>query len=138
MTKDGGGAGGFSDKAEAARETGTRLVVIGRPPQRDGLGLEETVDLLCARFGLDPLPSVSLVGIGPGSPGSMTGDVRRAISGADCLIGAARMLEAAGEPGKETYAAIAPKAIADYTSAPGSAPSAARRRLSGRNTPCRT
>ena len=114
VTKDGGGAGGFSDKAEAARETGARLVVIGRPPQREGLGLEETVDLLCDRFGLDPLPSVSLVGIGPGSPGSMTGDVRRAISGADCLIGAARMLEAAGEPGKETYAAIAPKAIADY------------------------
>ena len=114
VTKDGGNAGGFSDKAEAARETGTRLVVIGRPPQRQGLGLEETVDRLCVRFGLDPLPSVSLVGIGPGSPGSMTGDVRRAIDRADCLIGAARMLEAAGAPGKETFAAIAPKAIADH------------------------
>ena len=114
VTKDGGNAGGFGDKAEAARETGTRLLVIGRPPQREGLSLEETVDLLCGRFGLDPLPGVSLVGIGPGSPGSMTGDARRAIAGADCLIGAARMLEAAGEPGKETYAAIAPRAIADY------------------------
>lgn len=114
VTKDGGGAGGFGEKAEAAREAGARLLVIGRPPQREGLSLQETADLLCTRFGFSPLPAVSLVGIGPGSPGSMTGDARRAIREADCLIGAARMLEAAGEPGKETFAAIAPDAIADY------------------------
>ena len=114
VTKDGGNAGGFAEKAEAAREAGARLLVIGRPPQRQGRGLEETAELLCERFGFAPMPQVSLVGIGPGSPGSMTGDARRAIREADCLIGAARMLEASGEPGKETYAAIAPKPIAEY------------------------
>ena len=114
VTKDGGNAGGFAEKAEAARAAGARLLVIGRPAQREGLSLGETVDLLCEKFGFTPLPEVSLVGIGPGSAGSMTGDARRAIREADCLIGAARMLEAAGEPGKETYAAIAPKPIADY------------------------
>ena len=114
VTKDGGGAGGFAEKAEAAREAGVRLLVIGRPPQRSGLSLEDTTDLLCEKLGLAPLPRVSLVGIGPGSPGSMTGDARRAIREADCLIGAARMLEAAGEPGKETCAAIAPGPISEY------------------------
>ncbi len=113
VTKDGGAAGGFAEKAEAAREAGARLLVIGRPPQRAGLGLEDMTDLLCEKLGLSPLPRVSLVGIGPGSPGSMTGDARRAIREADCLIGAARMLEA-GEPGKATYAAIAPGPIAEY------------------------
>ena len=114
VTKDGGAAGGFADKAEAAREAGARLLVIGRPPQRQGLSLSETVKLLCSRFGFSDMPLVSLVGIGPGSPGSMTGDARRAIREADCLIGAARMLEAAGEPGKETFAAIAPGPIAEF------------------------
>jgi precorrin-6Y C5,15-methyltransferase (decarboxylating) len=113
VTKDGGNAGGFAEKAEAAREAGARLLVIGRPPQRAGLGLEDMTDLLCEKLGLSPLPQVSLVGIGPGSAGSMTGDARRAIREADCLIGAARMLEA-GEPGKATYAAIAPGPIAEY------------------------
>ena len=114
VTKDGGNAGGFAEKAEAAREAGARLLVIGRPPQKAGLSLEETTELLCEKLGLRPLPQVSLVGIGPGSAGSMTGDARRAIREADCLIGAARMLEASGEPGKAAYAAIAPGPIADY------------------------
>lgn len=45
VTKDGGEAGGFAEKAEAARETGTRLVVIRRP-REDGESYE-TILKLC-------------------------------------------------------------------------------------------
>ena len=33
VTKDGGKAGGFRDKIEAARNTGIRVVLIGRPEE---------------------------------------------------------------------------------------------------------
>lgn len=94
VTKDTGRAGGFAEKAIAAREAGAVLVVVGRPAQRDGLDFSGTVSLLARRFGLRLRPHVTLAGIGPGSPGEMTAEVRRAIRGADCIIGARRMLEA--------------------------------------------
>ena len=40
VTKDTGKAGGFGEKAEAAREAGARLLVIRRPVQETGLELE--------------------------------------------------------------------------------------------------
>lgn len=114
VTKDGGGAGGFAEKAAAARETGARLVVVGRPPQRAGLSLEETIEELCRRFGWLLAPRVTLVGIGPGCREAMTGQARRAIAEAACLIGARRMLEAAAVPGQDTFAATAPEVIAGF------------------------
>ena len=47
MTKESGKAGGFEEKAEAARETEAVLVVIGRPIE-SGLDLEETKAYLIA------------------------------------------------------------------------------------------
>ncbi len=114
VTKEGGSTGGFAEKAEAAREAGARLVVIGRPPQHEGLSLSETVALLCRRFGLHRRPQVTVAGIGPGSPEGMTEEVRTAVSGADCLIGARRMLEAVALPHQAVFDAIAPSAIADF------------------------
>lgn len=45
VTKDGGRAGGFEEKAAAAREAGAELVVIGRPPET-GCTLEEILSWL--------------------------------------------------------------------------------------------
>ncbi|MGM9607680.1 MAG: precorrin-6A reductase [Oscillospiraceae bacterium] len=114
VTKEAGSAGGFDEKIAAAREAGAALVVIGRPPQREGVGFSETVELLCQRFGLAWRPQVSVVGIGPGSSGGMTEETRRAIRQADCLIGAKRMLEAVAAPGQSVYHAIASAEIAEY------------------------
>lgn len=114
VTKDGGDVGGFEAKAAAARKMGTQLVVIGRPPQCDGVDFSRTVSLLCSRFGCRWTPQVSIVGIGPGSREAMTGEVRTAIAQADCLLGAQRMLDAVAEPGQPTHHAIAPGEIADY------------------------
>ena len=73
VTKDGGAAGGFAEKAAAAAKTGVRLLVIGRPAEADGIGLSETVARLCARFSFGRVPHVCVVGIGPGSAAAQTG-----------------------------------------------------------------
>lgn len=113
VTKDGGAAGGFQEKAAAARHAGARLLVIGRPAQETGSSLPETIGALCARFGFSCRPRVTIVGIGPGSEAAQTGEVRAAIRAADALIGARRMLEAVARPGQLALDAIAPEAIAD-------------------------
>lgn len=48
VTKDTGRAGGFSEKLEAARACGCRLVIIGRPLREEGISVEECRKLLQA------------------------------------------------------------------------------------------
>lgn len=117
VTKDTGDAGGFGQKAAAAREAGAVLVVVGRPAQRDGVDFAGAVERICDRFQLTIRPKVTLAGIGPGNPESMTAEVRRAVREADCLIGGKRMLEAAANGAaadrkQVRYEAIAPDDIA--------------------------
>jgi len=100
VTKDGAGAGGFDDKLEAARRTGTVLVVIGRPAGNDGIPYSRVIRILCTEYGCVRKPRVHIVGIGPGSLSFMTEDSRKAISDSECLIGAKRMLDAAGRTGE--------------------------------------
>ena len=114
VTKDSGSKGGFEEKIAAARETGAKLVVIGRPPQRDGLNFADTLSLLRHRLGLKSKPQVTVVGIGPGSKGAMTGEVRSALANADCIIGAKRMVEAVAGGHQTVHHAIAPEAIAGF------------------------
>lgn len=114
VTKDSGSKGGFEEKQAAAREAGAKLVVIGRPPQRDGLNFMDTLSLLCHRFGLKSKPQVTVVGIGPGSKSAMTGEVRSALANADCIIGAKRMVEAVAQQGQAVHHAIAPEAITAF------------------------
>ena len=114
VTKDSGSKGGFEEKQAAAREAGAKLVVIGRPPQRDGLNFVDTLSLLCHRLGLKSKPQVTVVGIGPGSKSAMTGEVRSALANADCIIGAKRMVEAVAEKGQAVHHAIAPEAISAF------------------------
>ena len=46
VTKDTGGYGGFREKAEAAREAGAALLVVGRPNRETGLTMEEIQERL--------------------------------------------------------------------------------------------
>lgn len=114
VTKDSGSTGGFDEKVTAARTANATLVVIGRPPQREGLSLPETIQLLCREFQLERKPKVTIVGIGPGNREAMTLEVRRALEEADCLIGAKRMLEASLRPGQGVFDAVSPAKIAEY------------------------
>lgn len=114
VTKESGTAGGFEEKIAAAREAGAKLVVIGRPAQREGLDFTQTVELLCQRFGLRWKPQVAIVGIGPGNRASMTEAAEAALRQAECVLGAKRMLESAARPGQAVAEAIAPETIAAF------------------------
>lgn len=114
VTKASSNAGGFGEKIAAAEAAGVVPVIIGRPPQREGTDMAATMELLCRRFSFRQIPQVTLVGIGPGSRQALTGEAREALSQADCILGAGRMLETAAEPGQAVHAAIAPEEIRDY------------------------
>ncbi len=114
VTKSSGAAGGFEEKISAAAAAGVTSVIIGRPPQQAGTGLEQTLEMLCVRFGFRAAPHVCIVGIGPGDRGGLTLRAHQALAEADCVIGAKRMLEATAEPGQATHAAIAPEDIRDF------------------------
>jgi len=114
VTKDGGDAGGFAAKAEAAQKTGVRLVVIGRPAQIGGLSLRGVTAELSRLFGLDFPPHVNIIGIGPGGAGQLTCDARRLIDEAQCLVGAPRMLEAVSAAGKPAFESVSPEKTAEF------------------------
>lgn len=52
VTKDTGAAGGFSEKAEAAIETGCSLIVIRRAQQEQGLSVDEIINKLECELGV--------------------------------------------------------------------------------------
>lgn len=52
VTKESGVPGGFPEKREAARETGTQLIVLRRPAER-GLSFEDVLNRCIARLGGD-------------------------------------------------------------------------------------
>lgn len=132
VTKESGRAGGFEEKLEAAREAGARVVLIGRPPEQEGMSIEEGIFFLQKRFGLKgtPLPhrhedcwdagsrsarsqsaparKAVLAGIGMGVPENMTLEAQRAFADADCILGAGRMLDAVKVLGKPVFDAYDP------------------------------
>ena len=115
VTKDTGSAGGYEEKITAARECGVKTVIIGRPAEKEvGLSLEQTVSLLEDKLGLAARrKTVTMVGIGMGTEGTLTAEGRRTIEAADVLIGAARMLEGVRSAHSRAFPAIAAKDIAD-------------------------
>ena len=116
VTKESGKAGGFEEKALAAMKAGSTLVVIGRPESGAiGLSFGEAMELLEKRFGFTRKPEVSVIGIGPGPRAGMTIEASDAVSKAECLIGAKRMLGSA-RADQTVFEAVSPDAITDFIS----------------------
>lgn len=139
VTKESGRAGGFMEKYQAAQDTGAVLVVVGRPRREEGLTLEECLELLENRFpgkafpklqegeeiprSREELPGgrtktqqgqeIALVGIGMGSPDTLTEEGRRVLAEADLIIGAGRMVASVALPGQKTASAYEPGRICD-------------------------
>lgn len=100
VTKESGREGGFEEKLAAAREAGAKVVLIQRPPEQEGILVEEGIARLRERFSLESYPEgmqekrrAVLAGIGMGPQANMTREVWAAFEGADCILGAGRMLE---------------------------------------------
>ena len=50
VSKESGRAGGFLEKYQAAKESGCRMIVIGRPKEEQGMELEKCIEYLDRRF----------------------------------------------------------------------------------------
>lgn len=112
VTKDTGDAGGYAAKIRAAERAGVQPIVIGRPPQADGMSLNEAVRELEERFSLADIPKhVVLVGGGMGDSGSRTQAAECALREAECLIGSRRMLDSVDGSGKTMCEAVAAEDI---------------------------
>lgn len=135
VTKETGAAGGFEEKIRAAKKAGAKVVLIGRPKEQAGYSYDEVKRLLkeylqimdeeeiekerSDQYESKDMPKsesriVTLIGIGMGSPEGMTIEASKAIEEAEVLIGAKRMLEAAGETKKPTYMDYDARRIADF------------------------
>lgn len=112
VTKESGKSGGFAEKLEAARLAGAQCVVIGQPPQAEGMDFAQTARWLVEKYSLKPVREIAVIGIGMGSRETLTFEADAALRECDCVIGAKRMLEAVSSYGKPGFDAIAPGKIA--------------------------
>lgn len=156
VTKESGKAGGFMEKYLAARETGCGMIIIGRPKKEKGSTLEECLEYLRKRWGLDDsvdiaaeteeklagaenrlsgteermpeeqwpdrgrdaekltVRKIAIVGIGMGTPDTLTVEGKRSLAEAELLIGAGRMLEQIALPGQAQFVSYKPDEICSY------------------------
>ncbi len=105
LTKDSGSAGGFSQKCDAASSLGVSVSVIARPAAEEGVSIFEAYRMVTDKEYV-PKRRIVLAGYGPGSQSSATYDVTDAISRADAVFGAKRLVENVRAPRKyEMYLA---------------------------------
>ena len=87
VTKSSGKNGGFEEKIHAAKAVGAVPVIIGQPPQTEGLTYEEALRELGRSIPL-PKPKITVIGIGPGREAMLTAEAGNALRACDALIGA--------------------------------------------------
>ncbi|MBW7571287.1 precorrin-6A reductase [Caproiciproducens faecalis] len=96
VTKESGGNGGFPEKIQAARSTGTKVLVIGNPENEQGDSFEAVCakleDLTGKKLRQDNRMQIALIGVGMGNPAMLTKEAERKIQGAELLFGARRLL----------------------------------------------
>ncbi len=94
ITKDGGAAGGFREKAEAAARCGVHISLIKRPVREEGISVREAFKMITGHDMRDlkePL-KINLIGGGMGSRGSRTGEAEEALRRSDAVFGSERLL----------------------------------------------
>lgn len=100
VTKASGSAGGYEEKLEAAKRTGAKAYVIGRPQgSEEGMGFAEVcraLEKICGRVFVRPDDTcleIILAGAGMGDKNCLTAEVQQAVHRADVLLGSKRLLE---------------------------------------------
>lgn len=126
VTKETGETGGFPQKLAGAKAAGAVTVVLRRPREEAGYGMEELLEYLNVpgmeqEADLKPAPKfprekqkVTILGIGMGSYLNLTLEAERACREADVIFGASRITEALGEFGRPTADLYQPEAILEY------------------------
>lgn len=119
VTKESGQAGGFEEKAEAAKRAGAGLVVIGRP-EEEGIPAGEALRILREEWGisLERKPrKLFLIGAGPGNPALLTKEARDALLNAQLIAGAPRLADSMKVFGKPIFEEYRPEEILSYLKA---------------------
>ncbi|MBQ1310204.1 MAG: precorrin-6A reductase [Blautia sp.] len=116
VTKDTGTAGGMEEKTDAAMACGAVCVIIGRPMQEEeGVSVPESRRKLAEIFGLKlPEPQVTLLGIGMDGKNTLTQEAKDALSSAELIIGARRMVDSVIRNGQSAFYEYDSERIAAY------------------------
>ena len=117
VSKQSGINGGFPEKAECAMKKNIPLFVIGCKENDEGLSLKETVEKinenLNSNIELNTTMNLSLIGIGSGDEGDLTGRAKNAIKESDYIFGAKRILDIAEKERANKKAIYLPKDVLD-------------------------
>lgn len=96
VTKESGALGGCPEKLKAAKRTGAKVFVIGRPKE-EGLSFDmicSKLEKLCGKTLRCQKPlELILAGIGMGNENGLTKEAEQAIHEADMILGSKRILE---------------------------------------------
>lgn len=106
VTKDGGRAGGFPEKASAARKCGAELLIIKRPREH-GISLERAKEMILAMR-----KKIAVVGTGMDGNRTMTAEGLEAVRSAELIIGAERAVSPFKAMGREIFISCGPNEIA--------------------------
>lgn len=94
VTKESGRNGGFLEKVNAANRLNIMTLVIGRPKEEKGHSFIQVVEYLNQELSIsNQIKDITVVGIGIGNSNGMTLEAMKAISKADVIFGARRMLD---------------------------------------------
>ncbi|MGN0696332.1 MAG: precorrin-6A reductase [Oscillospiraceae bacterium] len=108
VTKDGGRAGGFPEKASAAKKCGSELIIIKRPREH-GISLERAKELILAMR-----KKIAVVGTGMDGDKTMTAEGLEAVRSAELIIGAERAVSPFKAMGKEIFISCDPNMTAKH------------------------
>lgn len=117
VTKESGKAGGFEEKIRAAQKAGAHVVLIGRPPEEEGLTPFKVRAYLMKKLQTKPKRQISIVGIGMGAKDGMTAEAKKVCLEAELLVGAKRMMESFGDLSKAQFVSYQPQEIREYVEA---------------------
>lgn len=94
VTKDTGASGGFAEKVAAAKEVGTKVLVIARPREEQGRNQAEMQEFLTDLLGLQPKKmqrTFTIIGAGMGTMDTLTGEAVRALETAEAVFATKRL-----------------------------------------------
>lgn len=121
VTKESGMSSGYQEKLEAIQRTGIQGYVIRRPQKEEGYSFPELcaeLEKICGKkILIESRMEITLAGVGMGNENCMTKEVKKAISEADILFGAKRLLDnvsSAPAPKQESYPFYQAKQIIPY------------------------
>lgn len=92
LTKETGKAGGFYEKLDACKNTGAKVIIVGRPKE-EGFSFEEVKKIICENFELGKDKKICIIGAGMGNADMLTVRAYEAIKDSDLIISTSRILE---------------------------------------------